>query len=71
MPEPDPGCWSRCSFEGNRRAQQEQFMALSFREKLIRLEQMADVQRALSRRAPRPYDPSEPSGGSGRAKPGR
>ena len=50
MPEQDS--WNLCSFEGNRRAQHAAFMALSFREKLVRLEQMADVQRAFTRAAP-------------------
>lgn len=48
---PEAGDWSRCSFEGNRHAQHVEFMALSFREKLIRLEQMADVQRVFARSA--------------------
>ncbi len=35
------------TFEGLRRAQQAEFMALSFREKLERLEQMAEVAERL------------------------
>lgn len=37
--------WQLLSFDGNRRAQHAAFRALTFREKLIRLEQMAQVQR--------------------------
>ena len=49
MPEgPD---WSLASFAGLRRAQHAAFMELSFREKLVRLEQMADVQRRLEQAA--------------------
>jgi len=43
----EPTDWSLASFEGNRRAQHAAFVALSFREKLIRLEQMAEVERRV------------------------
>ena len=48
----EPVDWSLASFEGHRRAQHAAFRALSFREKLIRLEQMSEVARLM--RAPRP-----------------
>jgi len=44
---PEPVDWSLASFDGNRRAQHAEFFALSFREKLERLEQMAEVARRL------------------------
>ena len=40
---PEPIDWSLTTFEGNRRRQHEAFRALSFREKLLRLEQMSEV----------------------------
>lgn len=40
---PDEIDWSLTTFEGNRRRQHEKFHALSFREKLIRIEQMGEV----------------------------
>lgn len=43
----EPTDWSLASFAGNRRAQHVAFLALPFREKLIRLEQMAEVERRL------------------------
>ena len=66
MPEKDD--WSLCSFEGNRRAQHVAFMALSFREKLLRLEQMADVQRAFARLAPPRNGADQPIDGAGRLR---
>jgi len=45
---PEPGDWSTASFEGNRRAQHAAFRALTFREKLVRLEQMSEVQVRLA-----------------------
>lgn len=45
---PEPGDWSRVSFDGNRRAQHAAFRALSFREKVVRLEQMSEVQARLA-----------------------
>jgi hypothetical protein len=39
--------WSLGTFDGLRRAQHAEFMALSFREKLDRLEQMAEVAERL------------------------
>jgi len=44
---PEPVDWSLASFDGNRRARHAAFAALSFREKLERLEQMAEVARRL------------------------
>ena len=41
--------WHLLSFEGNRRAQHAAFNALTFREKVIRLEQMAEVQRHFNK----------------------
>ena len=35
--------WSLATFEGVRLAQEREFLALSFREKLLRLEQMTEV----------------------------
>lgn len=35
--------WALATFDGVRRAQEREFLALSFREKLLRLEQMSDV----------------------------
>lgn len=40
---PDEIDWSLTTFEGLRQRQREEFRALSFREKLIRVEQMNDV----------------------------
>lgn len=45
---PERGDWSTASFEGNRRAQHAAFRALTFREKLVRLEQMSEVQVRLA-----------------------
>lgn len=48
MPEqPD---WRATSWEGNRLRQHREFLALSFREKLQRLEQMAEVAAVLAAR---------------------
>jgi len=58
MPE-GPG-WSLASFAGLRRAQHAAFMELSFREKLVRLEQMADVQRRLEQAAAAQRDRAGP-----------
>ena len=43
MTAPEPTDWSLATFEGLRRAQHEAFRALSFREKLLRLEEMDEV----------------------------
>ena len=59
---PKQGDWSRASFEGNRRAQHAAFVALSFREKLIRLESMAEVARRLGE-ARRPASKSDKPAG--------
>jgi hypothetical protein len=45
--DPAHADWSLGTFDGLRRAQQAEFMALSFREKLERLEQMAEVAERL------------------------
>jgi len=45
--DPASADWSLGTFEGLRRAQHAEFMALSFREKLERLEQMAEVAERL------------------------
>jgi hypothetical protein len=39
--------WPLTTFEGNRRAQQRRFMALSFRERLRQLEDMTEVLRVF------------------------
>lgn len=51
--------WELTTFEGNRRRQHLEFLALSFREKLQRLEDFAEIealfasrQRALTKIAP-------------------
>jgi hypothetical protein len=56
-----PDDWSSTSWEGNRLRQHREFLALPFREKLRRLEQMAEVaaffaarRRARSRERRRP-----------------
>ena len=43
--------WSLATFDGVRRAQEREFLLLSFREKLVRLEQMAEVAEWLRRGA--------------------
>ncbi len=45
--DPADADWSLGTFDGLRRAQHAEFMALSFREKLDRLEQMAEVAERL------------------------
>jgi hypothetical protein len=40
---PDPIDWSLTTFEGNRRRQHQEFLALPFSEKLDRIEEMADI----------------------------
>ena len=45
--DPTIADWSLGTFGGLRRAQHAEFMALSFREKLERLEQMAEVAERL------------------------
>jgi hypothetical protein len=60
---PEPVDWSLVTFEGVRLQRQRDFLALSFREKVLRLEQMAEVQAWLrvqaaagSRGSGRPQD---------------
>jgi hypothetical protein len=45
--------WAEATFEGNRLRQHREFMALSFREKMIRVEQLGEVA-ALFRKEPAP-----------------
>ena len=45
--DPADADWSLGTFDGLRRAQHAEFMALSFREKVERLEQMAEVAERL------------------------
>lgn len=45
---PEPIDWGRTTFEGNRVRQHQAFRALSFREKLARLEQMSEVARCFA-----------------------
>ncbi len=55
--------WSLATFEGIRRRHRERFAALSFREKVLVVEQLAEVTEhfALGRRVrPEPEAPSEP-----------
>jgi hypothetical protein len=42
-PAPDKVDWSLTTYEGNRRRQHQEFRALSFREKLKRIEEMEAV----------------------------
>lgn len=49
-PSPDGEIdWSLGTFEGVRREQAREFLALSFREKLLRLEQMSELAARLRR----------------------
>jgi hypothetical protein len=43
--------WDCVTWEGNRRAQRREFMALSLRDKILRLEEMEQVGRVVSERA--------------------
>lgn len=55
--------WSLTTFEGNRRRQHEEFLAMPLREKLLIIEQMEEVAELLAdRRAARKgaKDESEP-----------
>ena len=62
----EPTDWSLATFEGLRRAQHEAFRALSFREKLLRLEEMDEVAKQLAGQipaqtlAPSPVPPPPP-----------
>lgn len=60
----DPPDWSRATSEGNRRRQHEAFRALSFREKLARVEEMAEVVAhfAARRQARGPTAPTRSAG---------
>ena len=60
MTAPEPTDWSLVTFEGLRRAQHEAFRALSFREKLLRLEEMDEVAKQLAAQAPSPPQPPQP-----------
>jgi len=60
MTTPEPTDWSLATFEGLRRAQHEAFRALSFREKLLRLEEMDEVAKQLAAQAPSPVQPPPP-----------
>jgi hypothetical protein len=60
MTAPEPTDWSLATFEGLRRAQHEAFRALSFREKLLRLEEMDEVAKQLAAQAPAPVQPPPP-----------
>jgi hypothetical protein len=51
--------WTETTFEGNRMRQHNEFMALSFREKMIRVEEMCEVARLLSRVPPTADRPAE------------
>jgi hypothetical protein len=41
--------WEVTTWDGNRRAQQDAFMRLSFREKILELERMSEVAAVLQR----------------------
>ena len=56
----EPTDWSLATFAGLRRAQHEAFRALSFREKLLRLEEMDEVAKQLAAQAPSPVPPPPP-----------
>ena len=62
----EPTDWSLATFAGLRRAQHEAFRALSFREKLLRLEEMDEVAKQLAGQipaqalAPSPPQPLQP-----------
>ena len=60
MTAPEPTDWSLATFEGLRRAQHEAFRALSFREKLLRVEEMDEVAKQLAGQAPSPVQPPQP-----------
>ncbi len=60
MTAPEPTDWSLVTFEGLRRAQHEAFRALSFREKLLRLEEMDEVAKQLAAQAPSTVQPPPP-----------
>ena len=64
----EPTDWSLATFAGLRRAQHEAFRALSFREKLLRLEEMDEVSKQLAAQAPvhvlAPVPPQPPQPGS-------
>ena len=68
MTAPEPTDWSLAPFEGLRRAQHEAFRALSFREKLLRLEEMDEVATQLAAQVPvhvlAPVPPQPPPPGS-------
>ena len=68
MTAPEPTDWSLATFEGLRRAQHEAFRALSFREKLLRLEEMDEVAKQLAGQVPAqelaPSPPQPPQPGS-------
>jgi hypothetical protein len=52
MRMPEEQSWDAATFEGNRRLQQEAFRKLTFREKVLALEEMSEVvENLLSRRA--------------------
>jgi hypothetical protein len=50
MPMPEQPDWRSTSWEGNRLRQHREYLALPFREKLRRLEQMAEVAALLAAR---------------------
>ncbi len=60
MTAPEPTDWILTTFEGLRRAQHEAFRALSFREKLLRLEEMDEVAKQLAAQAHSPVQPPPP-----------
>ncbi len=65
---PDREDWSTATFEGSRRARDEAFRRLTFREKVEAIEEMNRVAEVLSGRR---YDAAQgnPSDGSARADP--
>ena len=60
--------WTAATFAGNRRRQHEEFRALSFRDKLLVLEQLAEVAEYFqSRRRRRAASPESGAGPATRA----
>lgn len=66
---PEAVDWQGVTFEGNRRLQQEEFRALSFRDKLKVIEQLALVTEHFARRrtarGSAPAAPPPPAAGGG------
>jgi hypothetical protein len=57
--------WSQTTHEGNRRRQHLEFLALSLREKILRIEQMCEVSARLIRRRESGGEPARGDGDKG------